>query len=335
MKFLRKAASPWFLNVFFKSWIFLALGLGIANAYPRHSGLWNNFDIYVLGDMNYSNSDLQGRLGAGGRVSLSHTGLAHQSPRHTFSLIAGDDVTFQNGDVFNGGIESAGNIYIRHAAIFGNVSSGGSIHLSNGDIQGSASAAGGVYVTRASVRGSRQRQRYVPSMDLRAISYEALRHSDLLADLCPTNTVRLVENRTLVIEAHSGLNVVRIDSQQLEESRALKIVGPYSAQVLINVEGHALELNRTRVELAGQIQAEQVLLNLPDTRFVGLRGVAIKSSLLAPFANTSFNSGWIEGRVYVQNLEDHGSILRLPHLYGPRFDQIDPRQPRGCRHQSE
>ncbi len=80
----------------------------------------SDYNVFVFHDMNVWTSDSQGRVAAGGNISMSggySIGLL-ASPAD-YSMISGGNVYFGPGTVFNGGVFVGGNIQLQNYGVVG------------------------------------------------------------------------------------------------------------------------------------------------------------------------------------------------------------------------
>lgn len=100
----------------------------------------SDYNVFVFHDMNVWTSHSQGRVAAGGNISMSggySVGLL-ASPAD-YSMVSGRNVYFGPGTVFNGGVFAGGNIQLKNYGVRGDVTANGTINKNGSTITGKIS----------------------------------------------------------------------------------------------------------------------------------------------------------------------------------------------------
>lgn len=265
------------------------------------------FNVYSLGNINYSHSDFEGKAGAAGNVSFDHFDLAKKD-NGGYSLLAGGNVTFTNG-TFHGGVDAGKNISVGGILIDGDVHSGGSVsnNSAGGTIKGNVYAAGSTNLDQHITYFSKHSGvAYVPEADLPGISKYFKDFSAEVGAWSNTGTIGSAWG-TLSISANSGTNVFSLSAADMYAASTVKITGVKGSVVYINVMGANANLNSTTWKFFGGITADDVLLNYVNAATLSMTS-ANNVNILAPLADTIFHQGVVTGNLIVGNLTGSGQV---------------------------
>ena len=75
-------------------------------------GVAENYNVFLSGDMSSTGSDTEGRLAAGGNVTLQNYSVGLLSAPTEYSLVSGGSTSYGSGSVKNGGVFTGGNLDI-------------------------------------------------------------------------------------------------------------------------------------------------------------------------------------------------------------------------------
>ena len=279
------------------------------------------FDVYSLGDINYSYSDFEGVTGAGGNIDFLHFNVgAKIAVPQAYSLHAGGDINFNHGKTAWGGIEAGGNVNLGNVyvgnvpsgtpSIQADVTSGGNVQGHDGTITGHANAAGSVALAPSmTALSTNSGTAYAPTVDHISVA-DALRAASMgYATLAAP--AGLVENKwgQLIFTGSSGMNLFNIDAADLVGIWGMKFVAPEDATMVINVTGTEVNIDRSlAMAYAGGVDLTAVLYNLFQANAFNLLG-SLNGTVLAPGADMFFSgNGVLTGGAYVGNLTGSGQI---------------------------
>lgn len=247
----------------------LLLGTGFqVSAAPF--GVASGFTVFSIGDVTQENSDIEGRLAAGGNVNLTNfsVGSRLKTDGTRLDLIAGGDLTFRQGQVANG------------SATYGGIGTFISFGSPNGDVIQTD-----------------------PAIDFAAAKAALIRESNSYAALGGTNVTR--EYTSLYLRgSDTGLNVFYLAPGSFAGIYSLNISVPTGSTVLVNVAG--LDNKLTGGMSTGGLGAEKVLFNFFETTSLQLSGMGFQGTILAPKAAMTFNNGNIDGSLIVASLTGTG-----------------------------
>jgi len=284
---------------------------GIASADPMDNP-FDYFNVYSLGNIGSASSpyhsDFQGVAGAGGDVHFAQFSLADVEAPSGYALHVGGSARLGGGSYY-GSVEAGGDVQLGSLDINGSVFSGGDVsNFSGGLITGDVAAAGSVSLSRQmTVRGSKTSgAAYSPVVDHAAMS-EFFRTSS--ADIGALDATAGVTNSwgLLRVSAQSGVNVVEISASALRNAWGFAISGPEDAVLYVNVPDEIVSLNWTGWVYHGGISPDDVLLNMPNARSLGLSS-ANAVNILAPDAQTYFGAGLVTGSLVVGGLRGGGQV---------------------------
>jgi choice-of-anchor A domain-containing protein/uncharacterized repeat protein (TIGR01451 family) len=164
----------------------------------------DTWSIVVQGDLRQENTDAEGRVAAGGNVTLSNYGVAALLPTDggRVDLVAGGDLTGTNVGVNHG------------SATYGGAYNGG-VSAPNGTIAHAA-----------------------PQQDFDTLFTAAAARSSYWGDLEPDGTVSGPEYGALTLTgAQPTLNVFTIAAAKLQQAQRILVKVPFGSSTLINVTG--------------------------------------------------------------------------------------------------
>jgi choice-of-anchor A domain-containing protein len=238
----------------------------------------SQFNALFLSDMDAFNSDAEGRVAAGGHLSLQNYGIGDKLlPDNTRDdLIAGHDLDFTNGQVFGGNI------------VYGDV----------GNLKGVGTPNGGV----------RQQADLLPVAD---IAQDLAAKSVAWGAEGPNGKTYVRYSSLHLTGKHPQLDVFTVTPEQLATAKSIKMVTPFGATVLINVPGGVASLQNLGLSLRGA-EAGHVLWNFYQADQLSVSGVGLEGSVLAPAAHLDFNNGQITGTVVTRSMAGNGQFNLTP-----------------------
>lgn len=261
-------------------------------------GLAGQFNAFILGDMTSYNSDTEGKLAVGGNLTLQHYAVGKQldnSSNFQDTLVVGGNADFSNGRVYHG-----------NAAIGGTANIGETVGLYSGE---DPSQSTGTITSN-------------PSLNFSLLGNELTSKSQNWGNL--TSNADVLWDSTYNLLTLTGqsneLNIFSITSYQLANLTKFTLDIPTNASALINVSGIDVSMNdfgffRTLDGVTNQVPdstpelrldgrlSNRVMFNMFEAASLDIHAIGIKASLLAPFANTTFYNGHIDGNLIVASLQ--------------------------------
>jgi choice-of-anchor A domain-containing protein len=248
------------------------------------------YNVFALGNLTASYSDIQGAAAAGGNASFTGYSVGQNLPSNpaAYSVVAGGTVSFTNGQVDNGSVVANGNVTLQSVSVLhGNVISGGTISLTNGQINGSQLpyqlnpvpinfSGAGIYL-----RGA-------------ANFYAAI----------PANGTVTNNYGGLVLQGSSStLNVFAVPASVLSSVWGVQIIVPAGSTVLVNVSGTSATVPNVGYNYSGT-DATHVLYNYYQaTTLTIAQG---QGTILAPLAAATFPWGVVNGTIVVNSFTGNG-----------------------------
>lgn len=258
-------------------------------------GLANLYNVFVLGNMNMSNTDAEGRVAAGGNVTLSNYGVgAGISPLPP----AGTDASLViDGSVnISGGSNASGNTVVNPASTI--------TAYTMGNPNGSLTTGTPIDFSEAG--------RYLKCA------------SAWWGALAPNGTGAVLFGQLTLTGIDGALNIFQLDAANvygsglsLAQLNGINIVAPASSTILINITGPAIQFGSYQIFRNGltatRDDAHRILWNFPDALTWSNSTTAIYGSVLAPFAAANTTYSQINGNIifdsYSGNAESHNELF--------------------------
>lgn len=241
-------------------------------------GVAGDFNVFVFGRLTQSYTDSEGRVAAGGDVSLTGygvgSGLANSAGQRD-DLVVGGNLTYNQGQVFNGNIVYGGTAALQN------------VGLPNG------TARQGAPLDFAAAQSQ---------LDALSAAFAALAANGTTAD--SYGTLRLTG-------ADPTLDVFGVSGSQLATANGLNISAPAGAAVMVNVSGTADQMQYFGMTVSGT-DKQHVVFNFPDATALTLAGISAQGSVLAPHADVSFSNGNLEGTLVARSLAGNGEFHNFP-----------------------
>ncbi|MGE5458002.1 MAG: choice-of-anchor A family protein, partial [Methanococcaceae archaeon] len=238
-------------------------------------GVAAGFNVFVLGNLTQPSSDTQGRVAAGGDVTLSNYSVGDQLPNSNGTvdvLIAGHNLTYTSGAVYNGNV------------VYGNASNlpVSLVSISNGTVRKDNPidfASAGAYLENLSSQ---------------------------LSTKAVNGTTKFEWGGLTLTGTDPFLNVFVVSGSDLSAANSMAITVPNGAVVLVNISG-------TNVSWTGGLtvtgtEISNVLYNFYQATSLKLQGLDIRGSLLAPLADVNFVSGVINGQFIAKSVQGIGQF---------------------------
>ncbi len=239
----------------------------------------SDFNLFALGNVNQNATDIEGKAAIAGSASFSNMGIGSQLPNSNGSvdvLVVGGHLSFANGQV------NAGNL------VYGSSASLSNFGVPNGAIRVDAPID---FITSAATL-----RQWATELD---------------ALVSNGSTVITPWNAILLTGSDTALNVFTLQASALASATSFNLLAPAGSTVLINVEGTAVTMQNFGFLYSG-VAREQVLFNMLDATSLTMQGISIEGSILAPWANTTFNNGQMNGQLITVNLQGGGELHHHP-----------------------
>ncbi len=235
-------------------------------------GVANDFNVFVLGDLTHRNTDIEGRAAAWGNVILQNHGIGNKLTNSNGTrddLIVGGNLTYTNGQVYNGN------------AVYGGTASLSSVNFLNGT------------------------HRQGTPLNFMAAAEYLYNVSTYWSELPVNGTTSLQYGKLTLTGNNPDLNVFAVNGSDLATANGLEINAPAGSTVLVNINGSTGQMKNFETWLNG-VNKQYVLYNFYAATSLLVEGIGVKGTILAPKANVTFNNGQIDGSLIGATLAETG-----------------------------
>lgn len=244
-----------------------ATALGTAGAYNE----------FIIGSLIQTSTDSQGKVAVGGDATFSNMSVASQiQDPDPPDLVVGGNLFWENGSV---GISGDGSIVV-----------GGNAFIAQS--QGGSTVAFGSLTTQASP---------LP-IDFAAEKAYLQSTSTFWGGLAATGTTELTSGHITLTGNDPFLNIFLLPATDIAQNILFDIRVPAGATTLVNIPGGSAQLMNFGFAFNGVapdllFPDELILYNFFEATSLEIAGIEVHGSILAPWANTLFNNGHIEGNL--------------------------------------
>jgi choice-of-anchor A domain-containing protein len=258
----------------------------------RTSAQVNNidFNVFIFQNINHSSSTVQGRMAAGGDVTLnSYTiGSKLTNSRGTRDdLIAGGNLTFNIGSVPNGNVVYGGT-YVPTKVTIKN----GTARQDPNKLAGAPSQAWAIGIATTWAN---------PSVN--PINGKVSGVGTATLTLTGTDPNRNV----FLLRSTDFANITKL---------LINISAPAGSVVIINVSGEQASVQNMGMKLTG-IDRQHVLFNFFQATTLTIGQTTVEGTVWAPMANVTFSNGIINGTLLGQSLQGTSTTFGLAPFLGP------------------
>jgi choice-of-anchor A domain-containing protein/uncharacterized repeat protein (TIGR01451 family) len=235
-------------------------------------GAAQNYNLFILEDLNQPSSDTQGKVAVGKDANLSNYSVGDQlAAGNEDVLIVGHDLKYTSGRVYNGNViyGNSSNLPQTSVSIDGTLSQGNPIDF----------AAAKAYL-------------------------EGLTAS--LSNYTVSGTTTFEWGGLKLTGNDPFLNVFNVKGSDLNSANDFQISVPNGAVVLVNIDGTNVTWSGGLVVNGTAIS--NVLFNFPKAISLTISGIDIRGTILAPFASLNFASGVINGQVIAKSMTGSGQF---------------------------
>ena len=233
------------------------------------------FNVFVIGSADFSSSDIQGRAAIGGNAHFTNFSIGDQIPNSSGAvdiLVVGDSLWYNGGRVYSGNV-----VYGEFADVSDNL-------ILDGE--------GTVY------QGS--------PVDFSTMGLQVADISLQWGALVSNGSVS-TENGALVLSgSNPSLNIFTVQGDELSSANGITVNAPEGSTVLVNINGSIINWDGDN-DLFG-VNQTHVVYNFYEADTLTLSGIAVKGSILAPFAFIDFVSGQANGNIIAHDIQGEGQI---------------------------
>ena len=236
----------------------------------------SDFNVFVGNGFTGTNSDVQGRLAAGGDFSVQNysigTGLAGFSGN---SVLVGGNFNYNTGQVFYGNVLTAD----------------------------STPTTTNLNVLNGSLIGNTPLPIYIPTL-----MTELIARSGYVGSLSANGTTNLSFG-TLTLSGGTGATrIFNVTASQLSSATNFVLNAPAGTTAVVNVSGTSATFQNAGYSLTGGIANTNVLLNFWQATSLNMSGIGIQGTVFAPQANVSFNNGQLNGQLIASSFTGSGEM---------------------------
>jgi choice-of-anchor A domain-containing protein len=243
-------------------------------------GVAGQYNLFV--ETSYTEgADVLGRIAVGEFVSMRAFSVGREHPGGA-AIVSGGDVQLDNG------------------SIWGDLAFTGSLITSNR--YGLGFPTGGVYTSTL-------------PLDFASTMDAAINHSFVLDTLAANGTATRAWDVLELTGTHPTLNVIDVAPGMFKDLVAVVVSAPAGSTVIINVSEEAAVASGFGMSITGT-NANHVLFNFVDAVELDLNAVGFKGSILAPYADVTFDNGHIDGTLVARSLTGSAELHWFPYQGG-------------------
>ncbi|MBY0014719.1 choice-of-anchor A family protein, partial [Paenibacillus typhae] len=249
---------------------------------PPLPGVAGKYNVFILGDLKGYHSDSEGRMAAGGNITLTQGGysvghsLSEAERSEMDSLVAGGNLSYEMGEV-------------------------------NGN-----AVYGGTYTGTGKPRGGTGTLRKEANVINFVSEFALLRaKSQELAALTVNGKTEDNYGNIKLTGTDPALNVFSVSGSALTGANELRITAPEGSTAIVNIDGASVTFKNGN-GLTG-VSQNKVLYNFPQATALRLESIGVMGTVLAPNAAITFNNGQINGSMIGASLEGSGEFHHKPY----------------------
>lgn len=283
-------------------------------AFASPFGAAGKFNVYSMGSIDIIRSNFQGIAGAGGNIVAEDFQVGDGiGSSQDYTLYAGGNINATYGSNFNGGIEAEGYIDVNNIYVEGSINTGTDFIGFDGTVMGNINAANSTSVTNMFVAGDVTNNPFSATIDHLEIANQLINtsadYSALTANSFYTSDFG---GDILTFTGVSGLNIFDITAAEFLNSwGTIKFVGSENASFLLNVSGSDVNIVGKGFDLEG-VALDMIVFNAFEATDLYMENIGLPGTMLAPYADTYFDTARIDGRLYVANLYGSDTLVAAP-----------------------
>ena len=239
------------------------------------------FNGLIYADMNQKTSDSEGRLAVGGNATFEDylIGSKLTPDPQRVDLLVGKNLVFTRGEVRSGATVYGGTATVEDVVFFG----------------GTYQLPDFFSFDRAAQWG-------------RTLSWSTAGY--------PANgTVEISGAGPKFLLSLTGtqrhVNVFQLQAADIANAFEIKITAPVGSTVIVNILGSSVSMS-TQAFTAVGVTAKNILLNMVNATTLNIEAIGVLGSILAPYADVTFNNAAIDGYVVVRSMSGTGEFHWVP-----------------------
>ncbi len=262
-----------------KNLLTVLLALGATSLQAAYLGSADGYNGFFFGNYSNANSDVGGKLAAGGSISLLNMAIAVQHGANyydgQYSLVAGQNLAATNGQLFSGD------------AFYGSLLTLSSFNLLSGSVDGPGT----------------------PPIDFAAAETDLKNKSTALKNLGGVAVSANVGLEFLLDVANNPLAIFVLDAADFCSGCTVKFINVgANSTVVVNVKGTNVTGTNAAYFINGQAingdnsspLASRILFNYYEATSLYLNS-GVQGSVLAPYANVTSGWGQMVGQLVAQS----------------------------------
>lgn len=244
-------------------------------------GVAKDFNLFALENVTQPSSDTQGRMAAGGDITLSGYSVGDQLPAGDGTvdvLIAGHNLTFTSGRVYNGNV------------VYGNATNlpVSAVSITEGTLR------------KDSVINFVQARVYLQTLSQQLAAYEV------------NDTTRFEWGAVKLTGRDPFMNVFMVKGSELSAANNMEISVPNGSVVLVNIDGKNVSWTGGLTVVG--TDKSNVLFNFFEAEFIKIQGIDVRGTVLAPWAEVNFIAGVQHGQMICKSFKGQGQLNLAPFI---------------------
>jgi choice-of-anchor A domain-containing protein/uncharacterized repeat protein (TIGR01451 family) len=235
-------------------------------------GVAKDFNLFVIQDLTQPSSDTEGKVAVGRDANLASYSVGDKLSANSGDvLIVGRDLTYESGRVYNGDV------------VYGNSTN---LPINQTSVDG--------YIRKDSPINFASAKTYLENLSTTLGAYD-------------TNGTAVYQWTALTLTGTDPyLNVFKVNGSELSSATSIEINAPNGSAVLVNVYGNNIDWNGG-LEVYGTT-INNVLYNFYESTVLKIDNIEVRGSILAPFADVTFESGVQNGQMIAKSVTGQGQF---------------------------
>lgn len=278
-------------------------------------GIAAQYNEFILGNVDYKYSDVQGKIAVGGNLTVTGTSLADKMGTNTTNVVVGGNFTATNGSV-KGNIVAGGNVNYNNPTVNGNVSAGGSVTFNpnGGGSVGGSVTYGSSYAKPSWMNPTATQGITTVPVDFNA-QFQYLRDLSA-AQVDADDPYGIYQWSQLFFNGTDpGINVFNVTETMFETAYGgFHFNAPSGSTVVVNVPGTDIRFLNTGFDFRN-VGVDHLVWNFYEATSLTFDGSS-HGTILAPKAAVMANYGGLNGNLIAASMSGAGGGTSLEaHIY--------------------
>lgn len=261
-----------------RAFFILTLGAGLASVSLASPFLLDasDFNVVVRNGFTGLNSDVQGKLAAGGNLSVQNYSIGTGLSGFTGdSVLVGGDFNYNNGQVFNGNVVTADT----------------------------TPTTSGFTVLNGTFHSGTTPSIYIPTL-----MTELVARSGFLGSQAANGTTNFSFGSLNLSGGTGTTRIFNVTAAQLSATNNFVINAPSGTTVVVNIDGANASFQNAGFSLTGGVTNDKVMLNFWNATSLSMSGVGIYGTVFAPQAEVNFANGQLNGQLIANSFTGGGEM---------------------------